>query len=156
MKKNREPGTGTGNREQGTGNREPGTQLSKAAADKRSMNGELRKGANISERLLELGIQVLHLIRTLPTDVAGRHVSSQLVRSSTSGGANYEEARSAESRADFIHKLGIAAKELRETTYWLRLIQRSSMTIVDLDALIQDTLELTAILMASSRTARNQ
>jgi four helix bundle protein len=77
-----------------------------------------------------------------------------LVRSSTSGGANYQEARAAESRADFIHKLGIAAKELRESTYWLRLIQKSSMTSGSLDVLIQETVELTAILMASSRTAR--
>jgi len=118
------------------------------------MDVELRKGADISERLLELGAQVVRLVRQLPRDVAGRHVSSQLVRSSTSGGANYEEARAAESRADFVHKLGIAAKELRESTYWLRLIQKSGMTTTSLDALIQSTVELTAILIASIRTAR--
>jgi four helix bundle protein len=75
----------------------------------------MRKGADIAERLLELAVNVLQVARTLPRDVAGRHIASQVVRSSTSGGANYEEARGAESRADFIHKLGIAAKELRET-----------------------------------------
>jgi len=114
----------------------------------------MRKGADIAERLLDLGVHVVRLVRTLPRDVAGRHVAAQLVRSSTSAGANYEEARAAESRADFIHKLGIAAKELRETIYWLRLIQRASMITGNLDGLIQRTAELTAILVASSRTAR--
>src|SRR5262245_8027421 len=106
----------------------------------------MRKGADIAERLLDLGVHVVRLVRTLPRDVAGRHVAAQLVRSSTSAGANYEEARAAESRADFIHKLGIAAKELRETIYWLRLIQRASMITGNLDGLIQRTAELTAIL----------
>ena len=115
---------------------------------------ELRKGADISERLLELGAQVLALATTLPKDVTGRHVMAQLIRSSTSGGANYEEARCAESRADFIHKIGVAAKELRETIYWLRLIQKVSLTTADLDSLIRKTSELVAILVASSRTAR--
>ena len=83
-----------------------------------------------------------------------RRATSRLVRRSTSGGANYEEARAAESRADFVHKLGIAAKELRETIYWLRLIQRASMTASNLDLMIQRAAELTAILVASGRTAR--
>jgi four helix bundle protein len=112
------------------------------------------KGADIADRLLDLGVQVVRLARTLPRDVAGRHVASQLVRCSTSGGANYEEARAAESRADFVHKLGIATKELREATYWLRLIQKASMTPTNLNALIERTIDLTAILAASIRTTR--
>jgi four helix bundle protein len=114
----------------------------------------MRKGAEIAEKLLELGVAALGIVRTLPKDVAGRHVASQLVRCSTSGGANYEEARAAESRGDFIHKLGIAAKELRETSYWLRLIRRSRMTSENVDALLARTTDLTAIMSASIRTAR--
>jgi four helix bundle protein len=129
--------------EQATGNGRPVT------------GNEMRKGAEIAERLLEIGVSVLVIVSTLPNELAGRHVASQLVRSSTSGGANYEEARAAESRADFIHKLGIAAKELRETIYWLRLIRKSRMTTSDLDQLVARTTELTAILSASVRTARN-
>ncbi len=129
-------------REQATGNRQ------------RATGNEIRKGADIAERLLDLGVNVVRLVRMLPKDVSGRHVASQLVRCSTSGGANYEEARAAESRGDFIHKLGIAAKELRETIYWLRLIQRASMTTANLDEMIDQAVELTAILVASSRTAR--
>jgi four helix bundle protein len=134
--------SGGGQKQQATGNRQQAT------------GNELRRGGDIAERLLDLGARVLSLVRTLPRDIAGRHVGSQLVRCSTSGGANYEEARAAESRADFIHKLGIAAKELREAIYWLRLIQKAGMTTTNLDDLIQRTADLTAILVASSRTAR--
>ena len=131
------------------------TERQQATGDRRQATGDaLRKGADIAERLLELGVGILRLVRTLPRDVAGRHVAAQLIRCSTSGGANYEEARAAESRADFIHKLGIAAKELRETSFWLRLVQKASMTPTNVDALIHRTAELTAILIASSRTAR--
>jgi four helix bundle protein len=128
--------------EQATGNRQPATG-----------NG-MRKGADIAERLLDVAVDALRVARTLPRDVAGRHLASQLVRCATSGGANYEEARAAESRADFIHKLGIAAKELKETIYWLRLIKKAALTPSSLDVLIQRTHDLTAILVASSRTAR--
>ena len=114
----------------------------------------LRKGADIAERLLELAVGIVRLVRTLPKDVAGRHVASQLVRCSTSGGANYEEARAAESRADFIHKLGIAAKELRETSFWLRLVKEAALSATDVDGLIHQAVDLAAILVASTRTAR--
>ena len=64
-------------------------------------------------------------IGTAPLRGTGRHVALQLVRSATGGGANYEEARAAESRDDFIHKLGVAAKEIREAGYSLALVGRS-------------------------------
>lgn len=57
---------------------------------------------------------------------AARHVAGQLVSSATSAGANYEEACGAESRADFIHKMQVVLKELRESLYWLRLVKRSN------------------------------
>src|SRR5437899_1927420 len=88
--------------------------------------GDFRKGADISRRLLAIGAEVVRIGRALPTDMAGRHVAAQLLRSGTAGGANYEEARVAESRADFIHKLRVAAKELREAMYWLNLMQAAN------------------------------
>jgi four helix bundle protein len=119
----------------------------------------LRRGADIAERLLGLAATIVRLTRKLPRDVGGRHVASQLVRSATSAGANYEEGRAAESRADFIHKLRVAAKEMRETIFWLSLVQRSaylpSSACESLDALIREGNELVAILMASARTARS-
>ncbi|HEY2743359.1 MAG TPA: four helix bundle protein [Polyangia bacterium] len=124
-----------------------------ATGGRRLATGDLRKGADIADRLVELAAAVIRLARTFPRDTAARHVASQLVRCSTSSGANYEEARAAESRADFVHKLGIAAKELRETIFWLRLVERSAMTSADLDLLIEETAQLAAILVASVRTA---
>lgn len=119
----------------------------------------LRRGADIAERLLLLAATIVRLARKLPRDVGGRHVASQLIRSGTSAGANYEEGRAAESRADFIHKLRVAAKELRETIFWLGLVQRSeflpSSAAEPLIALTSEANELVAILMASARTARS-
>ena len=83
------------------------------------------RGDDISERLLEFAARILKMADSLPKSPSGRHISSQIVRSATSSGANYEEARGAESKRDFVHKLGLSLKELRETRYWLRIIQKA-------------------------------
>jgi len=67
------------------------------------------------------------LADALPKTPAGRAICAQIVRSGMSPGANYEEARAGESKADFGHKLGITLKELRETRYWLRIIERADL-----------------------------
>ncbi len=72
----------------------------------------------------------------------------------TSAGANYEEARAAESRADFIHKCSIASKELRESLYWLRLIHEVELIERSLFDELDETNQLIAILRASIKTAR--
>ena len=94
------------------------------------------------------------LSKVLPRTDAGRHISQQLLRSGTSAGANYEEARAAESRADFVHKVRVATKELRETLYWLRLLRRSALVDASLEALEAETNQLIAILTSSAKTAR--
>jgi four helix bundle protein len=115
------------------------------------------KGDQISRRLLELSARVIDVIDRLPSTPLGKSVAGQLVRCAPGVGAHYEEARGAESRADFIHKLGVALKELRETVHWLRLIQRSGLITADLTEAIREGGELIAILFASQRTAqRNQ
>jgi len=114
----------------------------------------LRLGRDIAERFLDLAVAVAGLIAKLPKDTGGRHVASQLFRSATSSGANYEEARGAESREDFVHKIGVAAKEVREAAFWLRLIQRSGWIAADLADTLDKTQKLAAILGASVRTAR--
>ena len=131
----------------------------------------MRLGSDIAERLLDFAVVVVRLAGQLPRDPAGRHVASQLVRSATGGGANYEETRAAESREDFIPKVvtpaspaklssspvgsvGVAAKEVRETVYWLELIHRSGWTTKDVTTAIREAGELAAILGASARTAR--
>lgn len=113
------------------------------------------KGENIASRLRSFAAGVIHLVRELPDDLAAKQVARQLVRSSTSGGANYEEGRGAESALDFIHKLGIANKELRESQYWLRLIDEAKLLESSaLAPLIRESGELVAILTSSIRTAK--
>jgi len=77
---------------------------------------------DLSERLLLFAVRIGKLINALPANRLGRHVVGQLVRAGTAPPPNYEEARAAESRADFIHKLSIVLKELRESLVWLRFI----------------------------------
>jgi four helix bundle protein len=113
------------------------------------------KGDNIAERLLAFAAGVLDVIAEFPRSVAGNHVARQLARCGTSGGANYEEARGAESTADFAHKVDVAAKEARESVYWLKLAERARLSRnPQLHALIGEGNELAAILRRSGRTAR--
>ena len=81
------------------------------------------KGDDIAERLLDFSVRVLRLVAVLPKNLPGKHIAHQLLRSATSMGANYEEARGGQSFPDFVHKLSISWKESRETCYWLKLIQ---------------------------------
>jgi four helix bundle protein len=141
----------TGNGRRATGDRLPTGNRQQATGN--GQRGDLRWGSDIAARLIYLAAEVIRLVRTLPKDVTGRHIAEQLVRAATSGGANYEEARAAESRADFIHKVGVAAKELRETAYWLRLVDEAALTTTPLKPLISESLQLVSILMASKRTA---
>ena len=79
---------------------------------------------DLEERLLEYSVRVVRLIEKLPNTRAGNHVAGQLLRAGTSALPNHGEAEGAESRNDFIHKLGVCHKELRESRRWLLLIQR--------------------------------
>ncbi len=78
---------------------------------------------DLEERLLEFSVRKIRLTRNIESSEAGKHVSNQLLRSSTSPLANHGEAQGAESAKDFIHKLGISVKELRETQRWLKLVK---------------------------------
>ena len=110
---------------------------------------------DLQDRLVDYAVRIIKLAEALPETKAGKHISSQLLRSGTSPAPNYGEAQSAESKADFIHKLKIALKELRETEIWLKIISKAQMVEPDslLAPLLQETDELTAILFASVVTA---
>jgi four helix bundle protein len=115
------------------------------------------KGDNIAARLLNLASAILKMVREMPMDPAGKHVARQLIRAATGGGSNYEEARGAESRADFIHKASVAAKEMREALYWLKLIRMAELSRhQSIDGLIGEANELVAILTSSIKTARRK
>ena len=110
---------------------------------------------DLQDRLVDYAVRIIKLAEALPETKAGKHISSQLLRSGTSPAPNYGEAQSAESKADFIHKLKIALKELRETEIWLKIISKAQMVEPDslLAPLLQETDELIAILFASVVTA---
>ena len=116
------------------------------------------KEYDLEERLLDYAAQVIRLAERLPQTRAGNHVASQLLRSGTSALPNHGEAQAAESRNDFIHKLSICLKELKESRRWLRLTQR--VPLVDsppaLDDVLVETEELIRIFAASLRTARRR
>ncbi len=102
-----------------------------------------------------LAVMVSQVVSCLAPGRIGAHVSAQLVRCGTSPAANYAEARSAESRKDFIHKLKICLKELRETLVWLKYLRRLGMaTEGPLEDAIQETDELISIFVVSVATAR--
>jgi len=112
-------------------------------------------GSDIAARLLDLAAGIIRLAEALPRRRAIAHIAMQLVRAGTSAGANYQEARQAESRADFIHKVRLAAKELSETLYWLQLLDQLELAASH-PRLIPEADELVAILVASARTARSR
>src|SRR5438874_4803244 len=90
------------------------------------------KAGKIQDRLIDFAVRIIHLTTHLPRTSAGRHVGAQMLRSGTSPAPNYGEARGAESRADFVHKLRVVLKELNETLIWLRVIQRSQLLKLEL------------------------
>ena len=107
---------------------------------------------------LDYAVRIIKLSEALPDTKAGKHVSSQVLRSGTSPAPNYGEAQSAESPADFIHKLKIALKELRETEIWLKIITKAKMIkpASQLSPLLQETDELVSILFTSIETAKKK
>ena len=110
---------------------------------------------DLEERLVRFAIDIVTLTGQLPQNFQAKHIATQLLRSGTAAAPNYGEARAAESRADFIHKLKIALKELNETAIWLRIVQGGFAINADfLNRLVAENTELCKILVASIQTAR--
>jgi four helix bundle protein len=111
---------------------------------------------NLEERLLEFASAVIDLSESLPNSRAGNHVAGQLLRSGTAPYPNHAEAEAAESREDFIHKLKICLKELRETRRWVRLIRRKTWVKEEgtLVFLLRESDELIRIFYSSIQTAK--
>jgi four helix bundle protein len=111
---------------------------------------------DLEERLLQFASAIIDLSEKLPNTRSGNHVAGQILRSGTSPFPNHGEAESAESRDDFVHKLKICLKELRETRRWARLIQHKSWAKNETTLLfvLNETDELIRIFMSSIRTAQ--
>jgi four helix bundle protein len=82
---------------------------------------------DLEDRLIRFGVEVCHVADQLPTTPLGQHIVGQVIRSGTSPLANYGEVQGAESRRDFIHKMSICVKELRETRAWLKLMAERTL-----------------------------
>ena len=119
------------------------------------MSATTSKPNQLEKRLISFAASIISLSSKLPRTPQGRHICSQILRSGTAAAANYGEARGAESRADFIHKLKVVFKELNETTVWLEVIGESSMLSRESIVLIvAENRELCRIIGASITTAR--
>ena len=113
---------------------------------------------DLEERLLDYAATVIRVVEELPKTRAGNHVAGQLLRSGTSPLSNHGEAQAAESQNDFLHKMRVCLKELRESLRWLRLIARAKLlrSSKGLDFLLQETDEMIRIFVASIRTAQRR
>ncbi len=110
---------------------------------------------DLEDRLIDFAARCIKVAESLPNTQAGRHLCNQLSRSGTSPALNYGEAQAAESRRDFVHKMKISLKELRETLVCLKIIIRSELQEADrLAAAIAETDELISIFVTSIKTAK--
>lgn len=111
---------------------------------------------DLEDRLLEYSAGIISVVDNLKDSTGARHIGSQLIRSGTSPLPNHGEAEAAESRRDFIHKMKLCLKELRESRRWLRVIQKANLSHAQdkVPPLIQETEELIKIFYTSVRTAQ--
>ena len=115
-----------------------------------------RRAFDLEERLINFAVRTIAVVEALPNTRAGNHVAGQFVRCGISPPPNYADAQSAESRNDFIHKLKICLKELRETRVWILIIQRKPLIKPPhkLAPLLAECNELIAIFVRSIATAQ--
>jgi four helix bundle protein len=111
---------------------------------------------DLENRLINFSVEVVECTTQLEKQGANIHLKDQAIRSCTACALNYGEAQSAESRKDFIHKLGIVMKELRETQINLKMLKRLNpdKEAETIDDLIKENDELLAILYRTIQTAR--
>jgi four helix bundle protein len=113
------------------------------------------KKYDIEERLIDFAVGVITFVESLPNSKAAVHLGGQLLRSGTSSSLNYGEAKSAESKNDFLHKMKVCLKELRESYNCMRIMHKSKIYKSEepLQALIIECNELISIFVASINTA---
>jgi four helix bundle protein len=113
---------------------------------------------DLEERLIDFAVRIIRIAESLPKTKVGNHISGQLIRCGTSPAPNYGEAQSAESRSDFIHKMKVCLKELRETRVWLIMIVRANLIepASRVEPLIDENNELISIFVTSIKTAKEK
>ena len=116
----------------------------------------MKKSEQLQRRLIEFAARTTRVAKVLPRTAEGRYIAQQLLRSGLAAAPNYAEARAAESRADFIHKLRIVLKELNETMSWLeQIVANGLLSREKMAAIIVENQELCWIIGASIKTARH-
>jgi len=117
-----------------------------------------KKEYDLEGRLIDFAVRIIEVGRSLPKTKVGNRIAGQLVRCGTSPASNYGEAQGAESRSDFIHKMKVCLKELRETRVWLVMIVRAGLIkpASKLDSLIDENNQLISIFVKSIQTARDK
>ena len=116
--------------------------------------GEYKVSNEIGDRLVEFAASVILMTQKIPDKSPARKLSDQLIRCVTSVGANYEQAPGAESRKDFLHKLQVALKEMREAYYWIRVVVKISSNNLGMESITDEARQLRAILSKSVATAK--
>jgi four helix bundle protein len=113
---------------------------------------------DLEERLIDFSVRIIRLAEALPRTRVGNHIAGQIIRSGTSPAPNYGEAQGAESRSDFIHKMQLCLKELRETKVWLLMTAKAGLIKASsqLDPLIDENNQLISIFVTSIKTARER
>jgi len=111
---------------------------------------------DIEDRLIDFAILIADIVEALPNTKAANHIGGQMIRSGCSPALNYGEAQEAESKKDFIHKMGICRKELRETKIALKIIIKRPYKLVvsKSEKALSECLELLAIFSKSIETAK--
>lgn len=111
----------------------------------------------LQERLVNFSVAVVDFTRNLPPSFVSSHLSKQIIRSATSSALNYGEATSAESKADFIHKLRLVLKELKESFVCLKIIAKcESLEAATFSSLHHETNELISIFVATINSLNNK
>ena len=108
---------------------------------------------DLEDRLIDFAVQICLLAEKFPATPIAKHLSSQLTRCGTSPFANYGEAQGAESRQDFVPKMKVCLKELRETYAWLKFVDRMNLCPENMESIRNECNELISIFVASVRTA---
>ena len=113
---------------------------------------------DLKERLGDFAVIIIRTAESLPKTRAGNHIAVQLIRCGTSPAPNYGEAQRAESRSDFIHKMKVCLKELRETRIWLLMMVKANLIrpASKLEPLVHENNELISIFVTSVKTARQK
>ena len=116
------------------------------------------KTFDLEDRLIDFAVRIIRIAEALPKTKIGNHIAGQIIRSGTSPAPNYGEAQSAESRSDFIHKMKLSLKELRETRVWLLMIIRANLIkpASKLELLIDENNQLISIFVKSIDTAKRK